>query len=115
MRCSSDEISEVAEKLTEIARSCRLCPRECGVNRTNDERGYCGAGLLPSVSSIVKHFGEEPPLVGEPMEQGLFFSHIATFGVYSVRITRLVEVLSGRNTLYNGWVLRWFVFSPNVH
>ena len=75
MRCSSDEISEVSEKLKEIARSCRLCPRECGVDRTEGERGYCGAGLLPSVSSIVKHFGEEPPLVGNRGAGTIFFSY----------------------------------------
>ena len=26
---------------------CRICPRNCGVNRMAGETGYCGAGLLP--------------------------------------------------------------------
>ncbi len=82
MRCSSDEILEVAKKLKQIARSCRLCPRECGVDRTDDERGYCGAGLLPSVSSIVKHFGEEPPLVGNRGAGTIFFSYCNLRCVY---------------------------------
>ncbi|MDA8408568.1 MAG: radical SAM protein [Deltaproteobacteria bacterium] len=82
MRCSSDEILEVAKKLKQIARSCRLCPRECGVDRTKGERGYCGAGLLPSVSSIVKHFGEEPPLVGNRGAGTIFFSYCNLRCVY---------------------------------
>ena len=82
MSRSSEEISEVAKKLKQIARSCRLCPRECGVNRTNDERGYCGAGLLPSVSSIVKHFGEEPPLVGKRGAGTIFLAYCNLRCVY---------------------------------
>jgi putative pyruvate formate lyase activating enzyme len=44
---------------------CRLCPRECGVNRLEGETGNCRAGLKPRVSSYHQHFGEEPCLVGQ--------------------------------------------------
>lgn len=43
---------------------CRVCPRECGINRLHGEIGYCRSGHLPTVSSYGPHFGEEPPLVG---------------------------------------------------
>jgi putative pyruvate formate lyase activating enzyme len=44
--------------------NCRLCPRECGVNRLRDEKGLCHTGNLAMVSSCSPHFGEEAPLVG---------------------------------------------------
>lgn len=53
---------------------CRVCPRHCGVDRRNDEQGYCGGGLLPSVASYGPHFGEEPPLVGRHGSGTIFFS-----------------------------------------
>jgi len=49
----------------ELANPCRICPRLCRVNRTGGEKGYCGVGALPVVSSAGPHFGEEPPLVGD--------------------------------------------------
>ena len=44
--------------------ACSLCPRECGVNRLEDEQGICKTGRRAIVSSYNAHFGEEPPLVG---------------------------------------------------
>ncbi|MBI5967380.1 MAG: radical SAM protein [Deltaproteobacteria bacterium] len=58
-----------------ILKSCRLCPRECGVDRTSDERGYCRTGILPVVSSYSPHFGEEDPLVGFHGSGTIFFTH----------------------------------------
>ncbi len=43
---------------------CRVCPRRCEVDRLQDERGFCGIGATPIVSSAGPHFGEEPCLVG---------------------------------------------------
>jgi putative pyruvate formate lyase activating enzyme len=50
--------------LEEILLSCALCPRECHVDRTSGERGFCNTGDTPFVSSWNPHFGEERPLVG---------------------------------------------------
>lgn len=75
MHRSPDEILQVAGELKQILVSCRLCPRECGVDRTKGELGFCGASLLPSVSSIVMHFGEEPPLVGDRGAGTIFFAY----------------------------------------
>ncbi|MFH1859671.1 MAG: radical SAM protein [bacterium] len=47
-----------------ILERCRVCPRECGVNRLKGEQGFCRSGLLPSVSSCNSHHGEEPPISG---------------------------------------------------
>ncbi len=61
--------------LKEFLKACRLCPRECGVNRLNGEVGVCQAGLEPMVSSAFPHFGEEPPLVGYHGSGTIFLTH----------------------------------------
>jgi len=57
-----------------LMESCALCPRRCGVNRLKDERGFCGIGRTPLVSSAGPHFGEEPPLVGLGGSGTIFFA-----------------------------------------
>jgi putative pyruvate formate lyase activating enzyme len=61
---------------TALARleSCDLCPRRCGVNRLQDERGFCRTGRKARVYSFAPHFGEEPPLVGRAGSGTIFFS-----------------------------------------
>jgi putative pyruvate formate lyase activating enzyme len=53
---------------------CRLCPRECGVDRRNGRRGYCGEGDDVRVGYIGPHFGEEPPITGEFGSGTVFFT-----------------------------------------
>lgn len=55
--------------------ACRLCPRQCGVDRLRGQTGYCGAGIRPRVFRHGPHFGEEPPLSGERGSGTVFFSH----------------------------------------
>ena len=47
-----------------ILADCRVCPRNCRVNRVQGELGECQTGSNPIVSSYFPHFGEEAPLVG---------------------------------------------------
>ena len=54
---------------------CRLCPRECGVDRAGGEKGFCRAPAAPVVFSAHPHFGEERPLVGEGGSGTIFFSN----------------------------------------
>ncbi len=61
--------------LGEILKECRLCPRECKVNRLEGERGYCRAGVDLMISSTFPHFGEEPPLVGYHGSGTIFLAH----------------------------------------
>ncbi|MEW6441890.1 MAG: radical SAM protein [bacterium] len=55
--------------------SCCLCPRRCGVNRLEDQRGFCRTGRRAVVASYGPHFGEEEPLVGSGGSGTIFFSH----------------------------------------
>ncbi len=54
---------------------CTLCPRHCKANRLQGEKGFCGAGFNPEVSSASPHFGEENPLVGVHGSGTIFLTH----------------------------------------
>jgi len=69
------ELQQRIRLLKEFLKECRLCPRECGVNRLNGEVGVCQAGLELKVSSAFPHFGEEPPLVGYHGSGTIFLTH----------------------------------------
>lgn len=58
------ELENRKEKLLSLLKECKLCPRNCGVNRLNNEIGFCGVGRKLMISSYGPHFGEESPLVG---------------------------------------------------
>ncbi len=53
--------------------SCQLCPRQCGVNRTAGERGYCGAPDTALVAKVMLHKWEEPALAGAGGSGAIFF------------------------------------------
>lgn len=77
------ELAKRAEILWAIMADCRLCPRECGVDRLQGERGFCRApGARLVVSSYGPHFGEERPLVGVGGSGTIFFSHCGLRCVY---------------------------------
>jgi putative pyruvate formate lyase activating enzyme len=54
---------------------CRLCPRECGVNRLAGQKGFCRASSRVMVYSAQPHFGEEVSLVGKNGSGTIFFSN----------------------------------------
>ena len=58
----SGELTRRAEAARGLLSPCRVCPRECGVDRPADERGFCRTGARARVSHAGAHFGEEPPL-----------------------------------------------------
>ena len=62
------------EKALEALRCCRLCPRQCGVDRLSGEMGMCKVGRSAVVASYGPHFGEESPLVGYGGSGSIFFS-----------------------------------------
>jgi putative pyruvate formate lyase activating enzyme len=70
------ELSKRAEELWAVMGSCRLCPRQCGVNRLEGMKGFCRApGAKLVVASFHPHFGEERPLVGKGGSGTIFLSH----------------------------------------
>jgi len=71
--------SWVKERLTpcimsNMYKSCGLCPRNCGINREAGETGYCGETSELRIGAAVIHYGEEPPLVGTGGSGTIFVS-----------------------------------------
>lgn len=52
---------------------CELCPRSCGVDRT-EARGYCGMGEQPCAAKAMLHLWEEPCISGTRGSGAVFFS-----------------------------------------
>ena len=52
---------------------CKVCPRNCGINRLQDEQRVCHTGRHAIVSSAFPHFGEEDCLRGFQGSGTIFF------------------------------------------
>ena len=52
---------------------CRLCPRQCCVDRTASEFGFCGCGDQALVAKTMLHHWEEPVLAGSGGSGAIFF------------------------------------------
>jgi len=55
-------------------KNCRLCPRNCGVDRENGEAGFCRADSRIKIARADLHFWEEPCLSGTKGSGTVFFS-----------------------------------------
>jgi len=62
------------KEATDLLKECSLCPRQCAVDRLNNEKGVCQTGRRAKVASYNAHFGEEAPLVGRFGSGTIFFS-----------------------------------------
>ena len=69
------DLEERIRLLNDLLKECRLCPRECRVNRLIGETGFCKAGAEVETSGAFPHFGEEPPLVGDQGSGTIFLTH----------------------------------------
>ena len=52
---------------------CRLCPRECLVDRSAGQVGFCGCGDTALVAKTMLHKWEEPALAGSGGSGAIFF------------------------------------------
>ena len=80
-----DKVRKAEKILPALMRSlehCDLCPRKCGVNRLEGEKGYCSSGAEATVYSFAPHHGEEPPLSGYNGSGTIFFSRCNMGCVY---------------------------------
>src|SRR5512134_856403 len=70
----SGELVRRVERAIAMLDVCRVCPRDCDVDRTKDEIGLCRVGRKARVSSFFPHFGEEDCLRGWNGSGTIFFS-----------------------------------------
>ena len=61
--------------MLKLLENCMLCPRKCGVNRLESQRGFCGAGTTVKVARAALHHWEEPCISGEVGSGTVFFSY----------------------------------------
>ena len=66
----------------DLYKECRLCPRNCGVDRTNGKIGYCGETSVPSVARAALHYWEEPCISGKNGSGTVFFCGCSLKCVY---------------------------------
>jgi len=78
----SGELERRAESLEARLSSCDICPRECGVNRRENELGFCHSARLPIVSAVCAHHGEEPAISGSRGSGAVFFGNCNMRCVY---------------------------------
>ena len=80
---SDTELQKRIDAAYGLLASCRVCPRECGVDRLkNNKLGFCRSGLNPIISSVSPHHGEEPPLSGNKGSGTVFFTNCNLRCVY---------------------------------
>ncbi|MBS3818088.1 radical SAM protein [bacterium] len=85
------KLSERVKELYSIYENCRLCPRDCRVNRRKGEKGNCQATSKVKVSSAFPHFGEEKPLVGRKGSGTIFFSNCGLRCIYCQNYSVSIE------------------------
>ncbi len=80
----SGELKKRGEKLWDLMKACTLCPRQCGVNRLDGDKGFCGSSSQLEISAYRPHFGEERPLVGQGGSGTVFFTHCGLRCVFCI-------------------------------
>jgi putative pyruvate formate lyase activating enzyme len=70
----SGELRARAQEAFEGLAECKVCPRECGVDRLADKTATCKTGRYALVSSHFPHLGEEDPLRGWRGSGTIFFT-----------------------------------------
>lgn len=62
-------------------KNCKVCPRNCGADRTKGH-GFCGADDKIKIARAGLHFWEEPCISGKRGSGAVFFSHCSLRCVY---------------------------------
>ncbi len=70
----SGELQRRVEAALEALKDCRVCPRDCAVDRLADQAAACHTGRYAQVASYFPHFGEEDCLRGWNGSGTIFFS-----------------------------------------
>lgn len=58
-----------------LMKNCRICPRNCGIDRTSGGVGFCKSDEKIKIARADLHFWEEPCISGEKGSGTVFFSH----------------------------------------
>ena len=61
--------------MLEVLKKCKICPRECNIDRLNGKIGNCKASDKIEISLVSIHMFEEPCISGKNGSGTIFFSH----------------------------------------
>lgn len=61
--------------MLEELKSCKLCPKNCGIDRLNNELGFCMANKNVKIAKVSLHKWEEPCISGSRGSGTIFFSN----------------------------------------
>ena len=78
----SGELENRIKKALNMLEKCNICPHKCGVNRLNNEKGFCRTGRNAIISSYFPHHGEEFPIRGFNGSGTIFISNCNMKCVY---------------------------------
>lgn len=71
--CGNTNIGDVL--MLNMLNNCRLCPRNCNINRNTGEMGFCNTGKNIKLARVSLHKWEEPCLSGTKGSGTIFFSN----------------------------------------
>ena len=77
-------------------KNCRLCPRNCGVDRVNGNKGICGVTENIRLARAALHFWEEPCISGKNGSGTVFFSGCSLHCVFCQN-ERIAQGLAGKD------------------
>lgn len=75
-------VAMLSEKRNALYANCKLCPRNCGVNRLNGSVGYCGMSAELKIARAALHRWEEPCISGTDGSGTVFFCGCSLKCVY---------------------------------
>ena len=73
--------------MKEVLNKCNICPRECQVNRNNNELGFCKCNNEIKIANYSLHMWEEPCISGETGVELYFFLTV----IYNVFIVKIMK------------------------
>ncbi|MCK9357666.1 MAG: radical SAM protein [Dehalococcoidia bacterium] len=94
----SGELQRRRDSLLAHLSSCDICPRECRVDRTAGQRGFCHSPRSIIVASACDHHGEEPVISGSRGSGAIFFANCNLRCVYcqNYQISQAADAFAGR-------------------
>jgi putative pyruvate formate lyase activating enzyme len=96
MKKNIKEIVNIAKELMARLSCCDICPRNCQIDRTKNQIGYCGGSMETTAYTAFKHQGEEPGISGKGGSGTIFFSGCNLRCVYCQNY-RFSHTITGTN------------------
>ena len=83
-------------------KECCLCPRNCGINRFEGQKGFCGVDSDVMVARAALHMWRSPAFLGK-RDQELYFFPDVRWDAISVRTEEYPGARGERRLHWNTW------------